>query len=65
MDLTGFNLYWGTSPGTYGAPIALMDPAATAYQLELAPGTYYVAITALDADGNESEFSNEIATTVI
>ncbi|MFU8816367.1 MAG: hypothetical protein ACNA7W_13535 [Pseudomonadales bacterium] len=35
-------------------------PPATSHQLMLPPATYFIAMTAVDADGNESGYSNEI-----
>jgi hypothetical protein len=60
-DLAGFNLYWGAASRTYGVPVALSDPNATSHSIELSAGTYYFAMTALDLDGNESAFSNEVS----
>ncbi|GAB4388539.1 MAG: hypothetical protein Kow0025_08450 [Thermodesulfovibrionales bacterium] len=62
-DLAGFKLYYGTLPGNYSA--TLDAGAATTYQMtDLEPGaTYYFAVTAYDASGNESDFSNEVAVT--
>ena len=60
-DLAGFNLYWGAASRSYGVPVALSDPNTTSYSIELAAGTYYFAMTALDLDGNESAFSNEVS----
>ncbi len=60
-DLAGFNLYWGAASRSYGVPVALSDPNATSYSIELSAGTYYFAMTAFDLDGNESAFSNEVS----
>jgi hypothetical protein len=42
----------------------LMDPAATSYAFSAPPGDYYITMTALDADGNESAYANEILRSV-
>jgi hypothetical protein len=58
-DLAGYNVYYGTSPGSYGNPVDVGD--VTTYELtELDAGVrYYVAITAYDTAENESEKSDE------
>lgn len=71
VDLAGYKLYWGTSPGVYTnvvtAPICINCPVPVAGATEracvaLAPGdTYYFALTAYDTDGNESDYSNEVS----
>lgn len=69
-DLAGYNVYWGTSSRTYPnmstvlTCISCPDPIGTEREqtcLALTPGqTYYFAVTAFDASGNESDFSNEV-----
>ena len=58
-DLAGYNVYYGTSPGSYGSPLDVGD--VTEYELTgLDEGIrYYVAITAYDTSDNESEKSDE------
>jgi hypothetical protein len=61
-DLAGYRVYYGTSPGTYGAPIDVGN--ATTHTLTgLQECTrYYVAIKAYDTGLLESEaFSNELS----
>jgi len=59
-DITGYNVYFGNSSRTYGTPISIGNQ--TAYTVSgLSAGTHYFAVTALDVDGNESDFSNEIS----
>ncbi len=58
-DLTGFNVYWGDSSRGYTGSINL--PAEIReWDISLASGTYFLAVTALDAENNESSYSNEI-----
>ena len=59
-DLAGYNLYYGTEPGQYSQIRAIRDPSQTELELPVEPGTYYLAMTAYDMTGNESELSNEI-----
>ena len=63
-DLAGYRIYHGTASRDYAAPpIAVTDPSAVSYELTLTSGTHYVAMTAIDAEGNESAFSNEVVKT--
>jgi hypothetical protein len=62
-DLAGYRIYYGTSTRSYSDRVDLSDPAATAHTLTLASGDYYVAMTALDGEGNESGYSNEVVKT--
>jgi hypothetical protein len=65
-DLSGYNLYVGTSPESYDyREIRLDNPGLTAYVVEnLKPGTYYFAATAFNSFGVESAFSGEVVRTV-
>ena len=55
---TGYRIYYGTSPGSYGAPIDVGN--VTSYRIQfVAPGTYYAAVKAYNNDG-DSGYSNEI-----
>jgi len=62
-DLSGYRVHYGTGSRSYTDQRSL---AATATQvdIELVEGTYYFAMTALDAEGNESAYSNEVVRTV-
>jgi hypothetical protein len=57
-----YKLYYGTSPGFY---TAFIDNITTPYySLDSLPaGTWYIAVTAYDGSGNESDFSNEVSAT--
>lgn len=59
-DLAGYNLYYGTESGRYTQVRAVRDASQTNLELPVEPGTYYLAMTAYDISGNESELSNEI-----
>jgi hypothetical protein len=59
-DLAGYRLYYGAASGTYGPPLTL--GRVTTYSLSgLGPGTYYFAVTAYNATGEESGYSNEVS----
>ena len=60
-DLAGYRVYYGTSSGEY---INFVDAkSVTSYRLDdLLDGvTYYIALTAYDRAGNESDFSGEVS----
>jgi hypothetical protein len=63
-DLDAYRIYVGLTSGNYGQPIELTDAAISSYFIQLLPGRYYITMTAVDVDGNESSFSNEVLTTV-
>jgi hypothetical protein len=63
-DLDGYRIYVGLLSRTYSPHAEIADTAATSFFVELLPGDYYVAMTAIDIEGNESAFSNEVFVTV-
>jgi len=63
-SLAGFNVYRGTSPGSF-ARIASVGWSTTLYTVQNLPiGTYYFAVTAVGTNGTESVFSNIGAKTI-
>jgi fibronectin type 3 domain-containing protein len=61
--VTGYKVYVGTASGVYGTPITIGN--VTAYTVTgLANGTYYFSVTAFDATGVESVYSNEVTETI-
>jgi uncharacterized protein YjdB len=64
--VAGYRIYYGTSSGTYtqSADVASAGTTPVTYTLNLSPGTYYFAVTAIGTDGQESDHSNEISTTI-
>lgn len=60
----GYKVYTGNSSGAYNEPIVIGNQ--TSYTVtDLSDGFYYYfAVTAFDAAGNESAFSNEVMTLV-
>jgi hypothetical protein len=62
-DLAGYRIYYGTASRSYTGMIELTDPGDSGHTLSLASGDYYVAMTALDREGNESAYSNEVLKT--
>ena len=61
-DLAGYKVYYGSSSGSYIAPIDVGN-VKTYTIANLAAGSYYFAVTAYDASGNESTYSNEVVKT--
>ena len=63
MNLTGYRIYWGTSPGNYSNSVTIGANLSSYVVEQLAPARYYFVATALSATG-ESAYSNE-ATKVV
>lgn len=64
VDLQGYKIYYGKQSQKYEATITVDNPGLTRYVLEnLAPGTYFVAVTAYNRNGVESSFSEELQAT--
>jgi len=60
-DTIGYNVYAGTGSGSY----TIMEQATTPpYVITVPDGDWYFVVTAYDAAGNESGFSNEVSTNV-
>jgi hypothetical protein len=62
-DLSGYRIYFGQVSGNYTDQTAVSAPASS-YSVTLPSGNYYFVMTALDHEGNESTFSNEVQRTV-
>ena len=59
MDLAGYKIYWGKTPGQYTHSVKLDNPGMSSYVVEnLTPGTYEFAATSFNMDGVESDYSN-------
>jgi hypothetical protein len=58
-DLSGYKIYYGTSAGALTNSITVATAGISSYIVEdLSPATWYFAITAVTASGEESTFSN-------
>jgi hypothetical protein len=63
-DLAGYKIYYGPS-STYYTSVIVIFGNTPSYSLNNLPaGTYYITVTAYNASGNESGFSNEISRTL-
>jgi fibronectin type 3 domain-containing protein len=59
-SVTGYKVYYGNASRVYTTHTDI--PKQTAYTVtNLTPATWYFAVTALDTEGNESDFSNEVS----
>lgn len=64
-QIASFRIHYGTTPGNYTGRINVNDGSATTYTIrDMAPATYYFAVTAIDADGRESVHSSAVSTQV-
>jgi len=59
-DLAAYRIYYGQQSRDYDNSILIDDPATTSYTFQAGSGEYFVGMTAIDADGNESGLSNEV-----
>ncbi len=56
--LSGYHIYYGTSPSALTQSVAISDATTTSYDMTgLASGTWYFAVAADAADGTESAMS--------
>jgi Putative Ig domain len=59
MDLAGYKIYWGTTPGDYTDSVKINNAGVSSYVVSnLSPGTYEFVATSFNADGIESAYSN-------
>ncbi len=63
-DLAGYKVYYGTASGNY-SKILNVGNVLNYTVISLPPGTYYFAITCYNSYGSESNYSNEVSTTII
>jgi hypothetical protein len=64
-DLSGYKIHYGTTSKTYTQSVSVNNAGLTRYQLDSMPsGKIYIAMTAVNAAGAESDFSTEVAVTV-
>lgn len=58
-DLAGYRIYIGDRSRRYSDVVPVSAASATTHDLTLPPGTWYVAMTALNSRNEESFYSNE------
>jgi len=59
-SLAGYRIYHGSFSRNYSDVVEINDPTATQRSFQLVSGTYYFAMTAIDRQGLESDYSNEV-----
>ncbi len=61
-DLAGYRIYYGMVSGDYTETVILDSPGLTSYVLDrLAPGQYFLVMTAIDGTAQESRYTPELA----
>ena len=61
VDLSGYVIYYGSqSNGLSGDSVTLDNPGLAIYQIELPRAEWIFVITAVNSDGQESDFSNVV-----
>jgi len=63
-DIVAYRLYCGTASGDYTQSITVSNGYSGGFPDLIAGQTYYFVVTALDENGNESPFSNEVSYTL-
>ena len=64
-NLSGYRIYYGTSQGNYPNTVNVTNPGLTSYVIEnLAGGTWYFVMTAVDGAGLESARPNPVSKTI-
>lgn len=64
-DLSGFKVYYGTSPDNLSSTVTLNGASVTSYEIDnLSAGTYYFVVTAVDSTGSESPSSSMVSKTI-
>jgi len=65
VDLSGYKIRYGTSPGDYTETVTLSNAGLNRYVVDnLTTGTYYFTISAYNSAGTESQLSGELSTTI-
>ena len=64
-NLSGYRIYYGTSPSALNQTITLNNAGLTAYVIQnLSPATYYFALKSLTSSGKESALSQTASKTI-
>jgi hypothetical protein len=64
-NLSGYDIHYGTSSGSYTQTITVSNPGIATYVVDnLTPGTYYFSVAAINSQGIESPLSPQVSTTV-
>ena len=64
-EIEGFRIYYGTEAGVYQNQLAVNDSTAEQVQIvDVTSGTYYIVMTTVDTEGQESVYSSELVVTL-
>ena len=64
-DLAGYRIYYGNAPGDYDNTITIDNSFMSSYLIEnLGESDWYFAMTAFNSLGIESDYSDEVYTTI-
>jgi Putative Ig domain len=64
-NLKGYKIHYGTSAGAYDHFVSVNNAGLSSYVIEnLAPGTYFFAVSAINTAGAESDVSGEASKTI-
>jgi hypothetical protein len=64
-DLSGYKIHYGTASGNYTGTVSVNNAGVTRYALDTLPkGTIFLAMTAVNTAGAESDYSKEVSVTV-
>jgi hypothetical protein len=64
-EIAGYRVYYGAVQGSYTHQVDIADSATMQVTLsDLATGTYYFAVTAIDTDGRESDLSRQVVQSI-
>jgi Putative Ig domain len=65
VNLKGYEIHYGNASGAYSKTIPIDNPGITRYVIDgLGAGTYFFAVIARSASGSESDYSDEVSTTI-
>lgn len=65
VDLAGYKIHYGAKSGGYTKVVPVSNPGLTRFVLDALPaGTHYLAMTAINKAGLESDFSPEVRITL-
>jgi hypothetical protein len=64
-DLSGYKIHYGSASGNYTDSVSVENAGITRYSLDTLPkGQIFIAMTAVNRAGAESDFSKEVSVTV-
>lgn len=62
-DLAGYKVYYGTSSNNYTHSVTIGNYTSTVVS-NLSSGTWCFSVSSYDTSGNESEYSDEVCTSI-